>query len=424
VSPASLVLLLLGAVALLGAGIVAGLVLGRRRAGGTGPAAGLDADAATDQQAPAGQPPAAAGSGPYPAHRIGAEAVRLIRDLPGIVILVGDDGRTGYASPDADRLGLVRRNRLAFDEMARVARQAQRGQSVEVREIAVRRPPLNKALLDLRVRAVPMGSAAVLLLVDDLSEERRVAMIRRDFIANVSHELKTPVGAISLLAEALVSARDDPAAVQHFAQRLHTEAGRLGNLISDVIDLSRLQGEDPLAQAAPCSIDQVVAEAVDFVRSAAEAKSIAIVVGGTHGLRVVGMHDQLVTAVRNLLTNAVAYSPEHTRVAVAVRQRGARVEIAVKDQGMGIEDADQDRIFERFYRVDAARSRVTGGTGLGLAIVRNVCRNHGGDVYVWSVRGEGSTFTVQLPVQVSAGAPADQGNEQAIGPAGMIEGIR
>jgi two-component system sensor histidine kinase SenX3 len=332
--------------------------------------------------------------------------LRLIRSLPGIVVLVTEDGRAEFASPEAQRLGIVRRNRLAFEEMATIARQASGDVGVRVAELSVRRPPLNKGLLDLRVRAISLSTADVLLLVDDLSEERRVATVRRDFIANVSHELKTPVGAISLLAEALVSASDDPAAVQHFAERLHAEAGRLSNLISDVIDLSRLQGEDPLADAGPCSIDAVVAEAVDFVRSAAEAKQIDVVVGGAPGLQVVGMHGQLVTAVRNLLTNAVAYSPERTRVAVAVRQRGARVEIAVKDQGIGIEDAEQDRIFERFYRVDNARSRMTGGTGLGLAIVRNVCRNHGGDVYVWSVRGEGSTFTVQLPMLAPAPAPA------------------
>ncbi len=240
--------------------------------------------------------------------------------------------------------------------------------------------------------------------MDDLTEEHRVADVRRDFIANVSHELKTPVGAISLLAEALMSASDDPVAVQHFAERLHLEAGRLSNLINDVIDLSRVQGEDPISGAKPVDVNALVEEAVDQVRSAAEAKNIDLVVGGVRGLVVLGMADQLVTALRNLLANALTYSPEHTRVAVAVRQREASVEIAVKDQGIGIADAEQSRIFERFYRTDSARSRGTGGTGLGLAIVRNVCQNHGGDVWVWSVINEGSTFTMQLPRYHGAGA--------------------
>lgn len=321
----------------------------------------------------------------------------LVRSLPGVAVVLGRDEQVVYASPDTARLNLVRRGQLVFEELTAVARQSRLNQDIVVREMSLRRPPLRKGIVELRVRAIPMEQGRVLLLIDDLTEEHRVATVRRDFIANVSHELKTPVGAISLLSEALLSAADDPAAVQHFAARLHIEAGRLTNLINDVIDLSRLQGEDPMAGAQPVNVDSLVAEAVDHVQSATEAKHIEVVVGGTQGLQVLGMADQLVTAIRNLLTNAIAYSPEHTRVAVGVRLRDGTVEIAVKDQGIGIDPAELSRIFERFYRVDAARSRVTGGTGLGLAIVRAVCRNHGGDVQVWSVVDEGSTFTIQLP---------------------------
>ncbi|MEO1994390.1 MAG: ATP-binding protein [Planctomycetaceae bacterium] len=234
-------------------------------------------------------------------------------------------------------------------------------------------------------------------MIDDRTEENRILAVRRDFIANVSHELKTPVGAVTLLAEALVAARDDPEAVSHFAEKMQLEANRLSNLINDVIHLSRLQGEDPLLEAQIVPVNAIIDKALDFVRGAAEANSIELKLTIEPDLLVHGDLGQLVTAVSNVLSNAIAYSPPHTQVAVAARRRDKTVEISIKDQGIGIPDTEQDRIFERFYRVDAARSRVTGGTGLGLSIVRNVCSNHGGDVQVWSAPGEGSTFTLRLP---------------------------
>lgn len=364
----------------LGFGVALGMLIARRR---EEPANPISSPRQTLPAAPVGD---------------SDQIVELIRNLPGPVLLIGPLGTVGFASRAAENLRLIRGNSPAFSEISAVARIAADLDEPQVREFSLRRPPLRKSRLDVRVRAIPLHTGSVLLLIDDLTEENRVATIRRDFIANVSHELKTPVGAISLLSEAMESASDDPAAVQHFATRMHVEANRLANLINDVIDLSRLQGGDPLAGAESVSVTDLVAEAVDFVRSAAEARKIDIVVGGDDGLSVSGVADQLVTAVRNLLSNAIAYSPENTQVAVAIRSRGPIVEIAVKDQGIGIDEEDQSRIFERFYRVDSARSRVTGGTGLGLAIVRNVCRNHGGDVFVWSVRNEGSTFTIQLPV--------------------------
>jgi two-component system sensor histidine kinase SenX3 len=324
--------------------------------------------------------------------------MRVVEALPGAVLLIDQGHRVRYASAAARAVGLVRIDRMAFPEISAVASAAVDQSKVVDEVLSLLRPPFRTAELDLRVRAIPFADRSTLLLVDDLTEEKRVTAVRRDFIANVSHELKTPVGAILLLAEALVASSDDAEAIQHFASRMHTEAMRLSNLTNDVIDLSRLQGEDPLATAEMVAVDDVVHEAASFVQSAAEAKQIRIITGGRSGLKVLGMPDQLVTAVRNLLSNAISYSPEETKVAVAVRLRDSTVQIAVKDQGIGIAPEEQDRIFERFYRVDDARSRVTGGTGLGLAIVRNVCRNHGGDVDVWSVPGEGSTFTIQLPL--------------------------
>ncbi len=320
--------------------------------------------------------------------------------LPGIVLVTDARGAVLLASREATDLRLLRRDRLAAEELRECIRECVQQQRPVSREITWRRPPARRVVVDLRVRAVPLSEGRVLLSLIDMTEERRVMEVRRDFIANVSHELKTPVGAMSILAEALVAARDDPEAVEHFASRMQSEAARLASLVNDVIDLSRVQGDDPLTHAQVVDVDKLVAGGADFVRAAAEARDIEIVAGGTPGLLVYGDPDQLETALRNVLSNAVAYSEPGTRVAVGVRHSPPIVEIDVKDQGMGIAEIEQDRIFERFYRVDEARSRVTGGTGLGLSIVRNVCRNHGGDCQVWSVEGEGSTFTLQLPEHV------------------------
>ena len=346
--------------------------------------------------------PAPQTTGPDPAVQL------LIRELPGIVLLVDAQGMVTYASRPALELRLVRRSRLAYESVRDCALRTLANGSTQEFEISLRRPPMRKLTLDLRVRGIPLPGDHVLLMMTDLTEENRLLAVRRDFIANVSHELKTPVGAMSLLSEALVAARDDPEAVEHFAHRMQSEATRLAQLINDVIDLSRVQGDDPLAHAQPVSVDALVRSSTEFVRNAAEAKGIQIVVGGEIGETVSGDAAQLETAVRNVLTNAVAYSEPGTRVAVAVRTGPQLVEIDVKDQGMGIPDSETDRIFERFYRVDEARSRVTGGTGLGLSIVRNVCRNHGGDCLVWSVENEGSTFTLQLPRGTAQPTPGEE----------------
>jgi two-component system sensor histidine kinase SenX3 len=239
------------------------------------------------------------------------------------------------------------------------------------------------------------------VLVEDLSEARRVDAVRRDFVANVSHELKTPVGALSLLAEAVQSASDDPEAVQRFAGRMQVESNRLSNLINDLVDLSKLQGAEHLFHDL-VEVDRVVSEAVDATKTVANARDIDVVVGAATCASVLGDEGQLVMALRNLLTNAIAYSPTGTRVAVAARSLDGVVEVSVKDQGIGIPEAEQSRIFERFYRIDPARSRITGGTGLGLALVKHVCVNHGGECTVWSVEGEGSTFTLRLPLAPAA----------------------
>ncbi len=237
----------------------------------------------------------------------------------------------------------------------------------------------------------------MLVLAEDKTEAKRVETIRRDFTVNVSHELKTPVGAIGLLAETLQDAADDPDAVRHFAGRMSQESKRLSQLVQEIIELSRLQLQGSEHPDDVVAISGVIEEATDRARVVAQGRNITISVGGDQDAYVYGDHNLLVTAVRNLVDNAVAYSPEHTTVGVGVKRVGELVEISVVDQGIGISPEQQSRIFERFYRADPARSRATGGTGLGLSIVKHVAADHGGDISVWSREGKGSTFTLRIP---------------------------
>ena len=340
-----------------------------------------------------------------PAPVVPDEVVRVLSVLPGASLVVDEESTVIRATPRAEALGLVRRDQVSVASLRELVRRVAGDGSAREREVRVRRPPLGRGLLDLRVQVAPLSDGMFLMLVNDLSDERRVDAVRRDFVANVSHELKTPVGALSLLAEAILSAPDDPEAVQRFAERMQTESTRLSNLINDIIDLSRLQSDDPLSHAEEISISEVVDQAVEEVRTLAIAHDIEIVESLVTGLRMLGDRGQVLMAVRNLLANAIAYSPAHTRVAVAMRVNDAIIEIDVKDQGVGIPEHDLERIFERFYRVDPARSRGTGGTGLGLAIVKHVCRNHGGECRVWSEVGVGSTFTLRFPLIRSTSTP-------------------
>ncbi|MEV8596524.1 ATP-binding protein [Streptomyces sp. NPDC052012] len=318
------------------------------------------------------------------------------------------------ASSAAYALGLVRGGKLAVEPMLQMARDTRRDGEIRQVELDLPRRGTGRGeALAVSARVAPLGSRLVLLLVEDLTEARRIEAVRRDFVANVSHELKTPVGALSLLSEAVMDAADDPEAVQRFAGRMQIEATRLTNLVQELIDLSRVQNDDPLEDAEPVRVDELVAEAVDRCRHAAGTKQITMVSGGTDDLAVWGHRGQLAAALGNLVENAVNYSPARTRVGIAARRvsqpGGDLIEIAVTDQGIGISDRDKERIFERFYRVDPARSRATGGTGLGLAIVKHVAASHGGEVTVWSAEGQGSTFTLRLP---EAGAVRDRATHQ------------
>jgi two-component system sensor histidine kinase SenX3 len=350
-----------------------------------------------------------------------ALARRLLDLMDPAVVLVDTDESVLLANPAARALGIVRGSRLLVPELVSLA--------YEVRTRGSRRVDVllpgdltggGPRLVGAHGVRLHGGTAPVPgpvgLVLQDVTEARRVEVVRRDFVANVGHELKTPVGALALLAEAIEGAADDPEAVQRFAGRMTHEADRLGRLVRELIDLSRLQGGEPLPRLEPVDVDTVIAEAVDRTRTAAGAKEVEIAVGGEPGLVVQGVESQLTTAVTNLLANAVAYSTGDARIAVAARARSGFAEIAVTDSGIGIPRKDRHRVFERFYRVDQSRASHTGGTGLGLAIVKHVASNHGGSVSVWSEEGLGSTFTLRIPL--SPGVPAAQARTTGSPPKG------
>jgi two-component system, OmpR family, sensor histidine kinase SenX3 len=337
--------------------------------------------------------------------------------LPSSAVVLDARDRVLRASSAARAFGLVKGERLMVAELLALARQVRRDGEIRESEIDVAGHKFGQDSTSFAVRVAPLGShGQVLVLAEDQTERRRVEAVRRDFVANVSHELKTPVGALSLLAETIQDAADDPEAVNRFANRMQHEAARLTYLVQDLITLSRIQGAAPIPTPGQVSIDEAVGDAIDHCNTKAVAKDIVLVTGGTEGLRVWGDDDLLVTALRNLISNAIAYSPEHTRVVVSVRPAGDSVEISVSDQGIGIPEDALERIFERFFRVDAARSRATGGTGLGLAIVKHVAVAHAGEVSVWSKEGSGSTFTLRLP--------AFGGTAVAVPPPSPLEAVK
>jgi two-component system sensor histidine kinase SenX3 len=406
-------------------GLVLGLALGslaRRHVLGPGDAE-VPGDRRTgrDQSAPAG---------------LGRRSLDSLR--VGVVVLDADDVPV-VVNPSARAMGLLRAG-AAPGQMA--AHPLVRTIAGQVRRTGVRREveldlPRGREggpqdPLGVHLRAVGLGAGFVAIEAADVTEAHRVARVRRDFVANVSHELKTPIGALQLLAEALLDATEptDPAAdvpedvraARRFAERIQHESTRLGRLVNELLELTRLQGAEPLPTPEPVSVDWVLSEAVDRTRTAAAARRISVVVEGRRGLLVYGSDTQVATAVANLVENAIAYSPEETRVVISTRGDQDHVEIAVSDQGIGIAPDELDRIFERFYRSDRARSRATGGTGLGLAIVKHIATNHGGRVQVESTLGGGSTFTLRLPARPpDAVLPLPPSNEIETGPAELSQ---
>ena len=313
--------------------------------------------------------------------------------LPGDVILFQSQGISSF--------GLLKDERLSSEELAALIRVVRRTSETYRGSLEIARGPIGEGKREVKVSITPMNQEGmVLVLVSDESEARRIDAVRRDFVANVSHELKTPIGALGLLSEAILGAKDQPEEVVRFASRMEMEAKRLTDLVQEIIDLSRLQSSDPLSKAFPVEVKEIVREAVSQAQISSESRGIYVEIGEIADATVIGDRDQLIAAAHNLIENAVNYSPEDTKVSVVAKRNHDIIEISVTDQGIGIAEEDQARIFERFYRVDPARSRETGGTGLGLSIVKHVALNHGGDVKVWSKPGVGSTFTLLLPIAI------------------------
>jgi two-component system, OmpR family, sensor histidine kinase SenX3 len=316
--------------------------------------------------------------------------------IPQGVVIYDEVGEIAFGNDQAAGYLAARHGEALVEEAIAELVEVAVAQGDASRSVELFGPP--RRTLD--VRALPLrrddAPAGVLVVIDDVSARRRLEAVRRDFVANISHELKTPVGALVLLAETLLS-EDDTAVAQRLAQRLLDESLRVSRTIDDLLELSRIEAEEP-ALRAPVPVHLCLAEAAERVRPAAERRSVELVVEEPDArATVVGDRRQLVSAISNLLDNAVKYSDAGSTVEVTSRTDGRWVEIAVRDHGIGIPRRDLGRIFERFYRVDRARSRDTGGTGLGLAIVRHVANNHHGEVSVESQEGEGSIFVLRLP---------------------------
>nr|WP_221218664.1 MULTISPECIES: ATP-binding protein [unclassified Mycolicibacterium] len=344
-----------------------------------------------------------------------SQMLQHVVSLAPIGMVVVDSHRdVVFINDRATELGLVRDRQL--DERAWAAAQhvLATGEGVEVDLSAQpQRAAAGRSGLSVRGHVQMLSKQDprfAVVYVEDQSEQARMEASRRDFVANVSHELKTPVAAMGVLAEALLESAEDPETVHHFSRKILTESQRLANMVGELIELSRLQGAEPLPNLDGIDVDSVVSEAISRHKVAADNADIKVTTDAPSGFRVLGDQTLLVTALANLISNAIAYSPDGSKVSISRRRRGDNVEIAVTDRGIGIARADQERVFERFFRVDKARSRATGGTGLGLAIVKHVAANHNGSIRLWSQPGTGSTFTLSIPAYPNNDddEPADQ----------------
>lgn len=340
---------------------------------------------------------------------------RIVALMPLGAAVVDRHRDVVYHNDRAKELGLVRERQLD-DEAWKAARKTLAdGADVEFDLLPGKRQVPGRTGLSVHGQARLLSEEDrrfTVVFAYDHSEYARMEATRRDFVANVSHELKTPVGAMSLLAEALLSCADDPETVRRFGEKVLVEANRLGSMVTELIELSRLQGAERMPDMGPVDVDDVVSEAISRHRVPADSADIIVRTDDASGLRMHGEQALLVTALANLVSNAIAYSPRGSLVSISRRRRGDNIEIAVTDRGIGIDRKDQERVFERFFRADKARSRATGGTGLGLAIVKHVAANHNGSIGLWSQLGTGSTFTLSIPAYAGEVAPNDLAPER------------
>ncbi|MDR9363081.1 MAG: ATP-binding protein [Microbacteriaceae bacterium] len=323
-------------------------------------------------------------------------AAEIVDRIANAGVVLNRNNQVLRYSPGAQVFGLIQNRHLIHASLVNLVDEARDQQDVIERDVEIESGS-GKNPIWLRARAAHFGRDLVILLVDDRTESKRLEETRRDFVANVSHELKTPIGAISLLAEAIEDSIDDPETAKRFAQNLSKESKRLSNLVQEVIQLSKMQSGPVLENAIEMDLRQVVTDAVERNQTLAEQQGIKVMADTHESIHVKGDYDMLTAALRNLIENAIVYSDNGAQVGVGIKRVGDLAEISVADSGRGISEDEQERIFERFYRVDPSRSRETGGTGLGLSIVKHAAQNHNGEVKLFSRLGVGSTFTLRIP---------------------------
>ena len=328
-------------------------------------------------------------------------AVEVLEALSTAAVVVDDSNVMVQATTAAEEFGLQADRALIEPELLTLIDLARSTKSSQRVEGAINVGG-RAAKVWVLATAAPLGSGYVILTLEDRTEARRLDETRRDFVANISHELKTPIGAIGLLAETLQGATDDPEAVLKFASSLQREASRLGHIVQEIIELSRLQAATEVKNSAECRLADLISDSLERVRILADSKNMRLVADLDDSILIEVSYEQIATAITNLFENAINYSDPGGQVGISLKRVDNFAEIVVTDSGVGIALEDQARIFERFYRVDASRSRETGGTGLGLAIVKHIALNHGGEISVFSKPGLGSTFTLTLPLTASS----------------------
>jgi two-component system sensor histidine kinase SenX3 len=301
----------------------------------------------------------------------------------------------------AESFGLVDRGYLVHAEISDLVKRARSGFAIESFE-GILRVGLAQEKVSVAAKAKLVAGDYVVLVLEDRTSDIRLDKTKSDFIENISHELKTPIGAIALLSEAIQEAGDDREAVSKFAASLNKESSRLTLLVQDIIKLSRLQSEEVIAAAELVDLHDVLVEAIDRNEQLAFNRKIRLVSDQKSNLEVFGNKEMLITAVKNLVENAISYSEQGTSVGIGCTVKDNIAEVAVTDSGSGISPENQQRIFERFYRADPSRSRDTGGTGLGLSIVKHVAKIHRGEIKLFSQVGVGSTFTLRIPLATAA----------------------
>lgn len=328
-------------------------------------------------------------------------AVEVLEALQTAAVVVDDSNVMVQATTAAEEFGLQRDRALIELELLSLIDLARSTKSSQRVEGAINVGG-RAAKVWVLATAAPLGSGYVILTLEDRTEARRLDETRRDFVANISHELKTPIGAIGLLAETLQGATDDPEAVLKFASSLQREASRLGHIVQEIIELSRLQAATEVKNSIECRLADLISDSLERVRILADSKNMRLVADLDDSILIEVSYEQIATAITNLFENAINYSDPGGQVGISLKRADNFAEIVVTDSGVGIALEDQARIFERFYRVDPSRSRETGGTGLGLAIVKHIALNHGGEISVFSKPGLGSTFTLTLPLTASS----------------------